>query len=957
MKSKKHLFSNTVISLAIALSIGLGAPAFAQIAPNPGFPQDRYQEFKPDADVKYGTLDNGMRYAIQHWAQPKGEIAIRMRVAGGSLNEDEKQLGLMHFLEHMAFNGSKNVKEGDMIPMLEKAGVAFGADSNAYTSFDETVYQLDMKKPEQIDMGLMLMRETAGNLLLDAGAIDRERGIIKGEERARNTPEVKKAKDYQKLTYQGIRMNDRWPIGDMRVVESAKSDEFKKLYYGLYRPERTFLVVVGDVDVAATEKMIKDKFSDWKGVGENQKDPALGDLKTKGVLVKNYVDPQVSTQITFTQPTPYVKEPSTTPYYREDLLVSIANSIVNQRLAKISRSENAPFLGAFISNEENRIATDSADLTITPKSDDTWQQSFDVTYAELQSALKYGFSDAEFTAAIANTQNRFKLAVETKAAKRSADIADSVVEEFANDNVYTSPEDDLAWFEKIAPTLTKEAALQELQKVWKGDAQILYVSTKKPIAGGDKTILAALNKAKAAPVKQPEMAQLKQWDYTNFGTVPTTYKTETIADLGITYVTFPNNVRLVIKPTDFEKGRIRTSINFGQGVRALPKTMHGIGMIANSSFEAGGLGHFTYDDLQKTLAGKTVNFNFGAGSKSFGMSGVTSAQDLPLQMQIFGAYFTDPAWRKDGFNQIKAAKDAIYKNLRSTPNSVFGVNFPPLITSNSDYSKFPTEKEFSDLQLDPVKQAVDASLKKDAIEIVIVGDVKTDDAIKAVAATFGALPTRDAVPVSISASEGEVFTPGRHITTLDHDGRADQAIGSIFWKASDYGDGKKGRAGLILKAMLDVKLTDVLREQYAGTYSPAVLSDFSTEFKNYGYIGAMFNVKPQDVDKYIAVTESIAKDFADGKIDQELFDRARNPAMTSFEATTHNNPWWLNWLATSSWDKNRLTIMRDGKKQYEDLTLEQMKALAKEYFNPNNAQIIKVVPSKIAKPANSDEGK
>ena len=458
-------------------------------------------------------------------------------------------------------------------------------------------------------------------------------------------------------------------------------------------------------------------------------------------------------------------------------------------------------------------------------------------------------------------------------------------------------------------------------------------------------------------MKEPEKVEIKPWGYTDFGKAATNYKTETVKDLGITYVTFPNNVRLVVKPTDFEKGRIRTEVRFGAGVRDLPKDNSGISMVADSSLEAGGLGKLTYDDLQKTIAGKTVGFSFNSGAKAFEFNSVTDAKDLQLQMQLFAAYMTDPAWRKDGFNQLKSAKDAIYKNLRSTPGSVYSISIGQILSNNTPYNKFPTEQEFDALQFDPVKNAVEKSMKSDAIEVVVVGDVKIEDAIKAVSTTFAALPTRAASPETIPASEVPVFTKGRKITTLDHDGRQDQALGAIFWPASDYGDGRKGRAGLILKAILDVKLTDVLREEYAGTYSPSVTSNFSPEFKDFGYIGAIFNVKPQDVDKYIKITEDVVNDFAAGKIDKDLFERAINPAITSFDATTKNNPWWLGWMENSSWDKNRLTIMRDGKKQYEEITLEEMKKLAKEYFNPAKAQIVRVVPSSKARPVTAEEGK
>ena len=937
---------NYVSALAISIALLAAAPSFAQIAPAPGFAQDRYKEFKVEKDVVYGTLPNGMRYAIKSWPKPKGEISIRMRIAGGSMHEKDNQEGLMHFLEHMAFNGSANIKEGEMIPLLEREGLAFGADTNAHTSWDETTYQLDMPKSGQLDLGVKIMRETAGRLTLAPKAIDHERGVIKGEERARMSPGFLQWVDYIKTNYDGLLFTDHTPIGDMNVVGTAPQKEFKALYNGLYRPERTFVVIVGDVDAKKAKAVIEKYFNDWKGVGAPLKDPNIGKLAKSNAKFKNYVDAQLPSSINVNVAAPFVKEKDTSEARKNDLLLNIANSIINQRLAKIARKDDAPFVSAFVSAYDYFNQVDTANLDISPKTQDTWQKSLEAADLELRSALQYGFSEDEFKAAILQSTEGYERAANEDKARRSREIAEGIIASFEDDSVYTSSQDDLAWFNKIRPTLSAKDALMQLQEKWKLSPRNVYIVSQKPIEGGEKTIAEKFSQIQNIPAPTPVLEATKNWDYTNFGQIASNSTKVENKDIGATFVTYPNNVRLVVKPTDFEKGRVRVSVRFGDGQFAIPADKIGLNLAASAAFDAGGLGRFTIDDLNKTLAGHSVGTSFGVSSDAFEFSSTTTQKDLLLQMQIFAAYMTDPAWRKDGFNQLIAAKEMIYKEERSTPDNVFWRNYSAIVQSNHPTSIFPSSAQFDALKFDDAKQLVDTARNNSAIEIVIVGDTNVEAASSAVGQTFGALAMRLNAPNALNDAKKISFPMGRKETILTHDGRADQSILSLFYPTSGFGDGSMGRKLNVLRDMLNIKLTDIIREKEGGTYSPVVISNASTYVNNYGNMGIVLNLKPEEIAKYQTITEAIVKDFADGKIDADLLKRAKEPQMASIKTTMANNPWWLNWLRGSSFDANKIPIIKDGQKQYEVITLDDMKTLAKQYLDAQKVQIIKVIPTK-----------
>jgi zinc protease len=235
-------------------------------------------DLAPDPGVRFGVLANGMRYAIMKNATPAGEASLRLRIDAGSLMEREDQLGLAHFMEHMIFNGTKNVPEGEFVKRLERHGLAFGPDTNAYTSFDETVYMLELPETdaETIDTALFLMREAAGEALLEAEAVNRERGVVLSEERTRDTPGYRSLKAQYDFFMRGMLPPKRFPIGNTEVLKNAPRERFVEFYESYYRPENATFVAVGDFDVDMMEKEIRERFSNWRGEGAPGARPDLG---------------------------------------------------------------------------------------------------------------------------------------------------------------------------------------------------------------------------------------------------------------------------------------------------------------------------------------------------------------------------------------------------------------------------------------------------------------------------------------------------------------------------------------------------------------------------------------------------------------------------------------------------------------------------------------------------------
>jgi zinc protease len=925
-------------------------PALAQLAPQPGFPQDRYKDFTPDPAIKYGTLPNGMRYAIQRWPTPKGEASIRLRIAAGSYMERDEQSGLMHFMEHMAFNGSENVPESEFDKMMSREGLAFGPDTNAYTSFDETVYQLDMPDAAKVTIGLNLMRETAGRLLLEDGAIDRERGIIASEERARNSPSERVFKAFAGQALAGTQVLPRFPIGDMKVIREARRDLFVDLYKRYYTPQRALLVVVGDFEPAVIEAEIKRLFSDWVQPAVAAPDPSLGTLQINPGSVKLFIEPQAASSVQLFTTKPYATEPDTSDERRKGVLLDLAETIVNTRLEKIARREGSPITSASISSGDYIQVAELASIEANPTDPSKWREALNIADQELRRALTHGFTPDEFTTAIADLRQGYADAANQSGARRSAQIVNTILGSFGSDSVLTTDAADVIWLNRVLPTLTPAAALAELKTVWGTTTPQMFVNSGAPIEGGEAALRTAYEATRVKPVALLAAERVQAWPYTNFGAIGRVATTQNLTAIGTTQSKFANNVRLVIKPTKFEEGRIRVQIRFGEGGLAIPGNKAGVGYAINSAFIAGGLGRMDVDAINRSLAGRSVQAGFGMGEDTFVLSGTTTPRDLELQLQYLTAYLTDPAWRPDGIARLKSSKDAIYRQIESTPGGVWSTQGGPVLRADPRADRFPTPAQFDALSLGEARSILDPARRNGAIEVTIIGDTSVALATRAVAKTLGALPTRAARPAPRTAERMATFPVGRGTTTLLHKGRADQSLSMIYWPMRDYGDGREARALRVLESVLQNRLTEVIREELGDSYSPGTDWSPSTVFPNYGTIGAISEVKPEKADAVIAVMERIAADLAAGKIDADLFERAKRPLVADFDETTANNPWWMGALSNLSFDPNRLTRARDAKAQYAAVTLDQVKALARQYFVPSKARIVKVMPGPDATP-------
>ncbi len=910
-------------------------------------------DLTPDPAIRFGVLPNGMRYAIRRNTTPESTAVMRMLIDVGSTAEADDERGLAHFIEHMAFNGTTNVPEGEMIKILERLGLAFGADTNAFTSYDQTGYTLDLPnvQAETVDTALYLLRETASEIRFDPQAIDRERGVILSELRTRANYAQRNRESLFEFTVPGTRIADRSPIGDRQVIETAPAERFRSFYERYYTPGRTTLVVVGDIDVAAVEAKIQASFANWQAKQGEAPDVPLGTINTARADEANiFAHPAIDEVATAIRFSPYVEEPDSKASRRAKLTRALGYNIIGRRLGRIARQENAPYVGASIGRSDVYRMANQSVLNVATR-DGEWQRGLAAAEREVRAALRYGFTKAEIAEQLANFTTGYENAVRGNQTRPNDQLADQILAMAKDGMIVTTPESQLERFMALRDDLTPKKLLKAVRDDFGTlDTPLIHLSTKVDPAGGPQAVQTAFADARKAKVTKPKARDVQAFAYQDFGAPGTIVADERIEDLDIRTVRFANNVRLNLKKTDFDKNRVLVSLRIDGGDLLASRDNPEATSLMNI-FVRGGLEAHSLDDLYSIFAGRAVSLNFGSGEDYLGGYLATTPDDLQLQMQVLTAFTTHPGYRSEAINQYRSYLPNFYARLNATPEGAIGSAIGAILSDNDPRFSLAERAVFEKLTFDDLKAAIGDRLENGAIEIGLVGDFDEDAAIAAVAATFGALGKREAEFRDYSESRERHFTDNRAPRILHHKGEADQAIVEFYWPTTDDGDYREDVRLRLLAELLQIKVTDQIREELGASYSPVARSFTSSIYPGYGYIQISTNVASGDVERVSGAIRKIAADLSapapiagfappPSPIAADELARARSPILENIANSVKTNTAWLGIVDSAQSKPAKLERFRSGGTAFGKVSADDLLALARVYLPPERALLV-----------------
>ncbi len=929
---------------------GLSALLHAQDATPPTAPwAQENSDLQPDPKAVFGRLPNGVRYTVLPHAEPPKKVSARIHIKAGSLMETDDQQGLAHFLEHMAFNGTTHYPANEMVEFFQRLGMAFGADTNAHTSFKETVYKLELPEPSEamLQKGLLFFSDVAQNMFLADKELDKERGVILSEKLARDDVDYRMMIEGFKFSLPDSLIPRRLPIGDEAVIKTAPRQRFADFYRKWYTPERISIVIAGDIDPALAAKVITAQFSSLKAPARPAADPDLGPITPPQGLEARLLTEKEAGSVTISIESMRASRnrPDRALTRRQDLVRGLADAVVNRRLEILAKHPDSPFLAAAVSADDWMRYLESATFQMNAKPEN-WEKALAAGEQEIRRAVLHGFTPAELTEAKANTATAYQNAAQGAATRKSRDLADLLVKSIADNEVFTHPDSELTRIQTDLAAITAEECHQAFVRDWGTDKLRLFLSGNLTLEKGPETILAAFRRSAAQPVAPPVQQADQAFAYTDFGPPGKIAAQQTVADLNITQITFANGVRLNIKPTDFKKDTIQISALLGAGRLTLPRDQPGLDLFTSSVFDLAGLAKHSADDLQRLLAGRTVATQFAVGEDAFLLSGRTNRKDLLLQCQLMAAQLSAPGWREDGVSQFRESLPSMYQQLGHTAEGVMQTQLNAF-THGQDYRfLLPPQATLAARSIAEAKTWLNPVLERGFLEVGIVGDLDPAEVIAAMASTLGALPPRESTRPSLPDARKIAFPSDVPEKSFPFTSKIPKSVVAVYWPTTDRMNNiRLSRHMSLLAEILDDRLRLKVREELGESYSPQVASMMSDTFPGYGQTFAMLISEPKNTAQLGTIVRDLAaKLAADGATADEL-ERARKPLLTALEEQRRNNTYWLGTVVGACQSQpQRLDWSRSMIEDFTSASLADLNALAKQYLPAARAVIARIVP-------------
>ncbi len=902
-----------------------------------------------DPDYIIGTLPNGMRYLVLRNYTPPRQVAMRMVIDAGSMQERSGEEGVAHFLEHLAFRGTELYPDGELNRQLENLGLQMGSDVNASTGPDRTTFQFDLSRndPVSIQTGLSVIRQVVSAMLIAPDALNVERGVVLAEERSRAGPGLEASKALLRLQL-GDHPYGRPPIGLRSVIETVTPETVRGFYDAYYRPERATLVIVGDVNVQTLIPQIATQFGDWKGRGTPGVDP-------KPVMTKP-ASPDVSMLVTAGAPDtsimlrwfePYQDRSPTRAEVRRSLIEQLGAGIVARRMAGLNDAAGKPaaVIGSAspsaVSHVWNGEIASSARVTDVAK-------TIDVMVKAHRQAVQYGVTQDELDRQIALRIEASKREAERGRTGTSVSLVESALDYIAADVPFISLQQSHTLLMEQMPTITLAEVNAALKARFASNPKpdLLYRGSEPP-KGGEQALRTAFNNAWNAAVTPYKPDAVKPWPYTDFGTPGVVAERNLIPDLNVTLVRFENGVKLTIKPMPTNKDLISVRVRMGWGRLQMPMNVIDASDMGLSLWSSGGLKKLTPTEQSRTLAGRRAGAIARTLDDAYALDNMNIAtrEDLPLQMQIMTAMIADSAYRADDWPSWMQASDQADASLKLTPSGVLERELDALLhsgdlrwTINSKHQRDTWKAEDSVKYIKPI---VDNS----PIEVIVVGDVGVETTIQEVAKTLGALPARK--PIAEPKGMRDVKFPKPGTTTLPHKGRPDQGYALIGWPtyAGAFKNIREERIGMVLAQMLRDNATRKFRSEGGATYSPMETVDFSTFLPDYGFIGLAIEVPPETIDDVQKQIQQIATDMATNPVPDSEIQRIVGPKIEQYRrAYTSAVGYWMELLGNAHDDPSGMEYLRSEGSDYASITPADIQAAAKKWLKPETAWKLKVVP-------------
>lgn len=920
-------------------------------APNSSF--DISSALTPDPNLIQGVLPNGMKYMLLKNATPKDRVSMHLNVQSGSMHERDDQQGIAHYLEHMFFNGSTHFKPGELIEYFQSIGMMFGADANAQTGFFETVYDilLPANDRQSLDKGLLVLQDYAqGALLLDS-EIERERGVILAEMRERDSVALRTFKASLEFELPESLIAKRLPIGTEESIKSANRAVLKDYYDTWYRPDNMAIIMVGDFDVDMAVSLIQERFSSMQPRAPASEQP----LNTWGSHSPEeffyYYEPEAGkTDVSIGTVTWVPFEKENLESFKERILRRIADTVVQNRLSKDVRKEDNPFSNAGI---YSGIFLQNINFTAISAqcSPEQWKESLGLIEKTLRRALEYGFTESELDRVKADFLLGLNTAVKEASTRESTALAREIIGSYNKNREYLSPQQEKDILQPFIEDLTVDDVNLAFTESWAAQHRLIEVTGNALIKPEHTTpeaiILNEYRASQDVKVFQVEDNKNVVFPYLQEPAGRSKIVSDKfIEPVGIRVVEFSNGFRLNIKKTDFKKGEFVYRLDFGKGKKEEPWKKPGLALMTRGVINESGVGKLTRDELETSLAGKNISFNFNADEGSFVYSGVCDSNDSVLLFQLLYTLIADPGFDKEAVPLFKDRYRQMFQELLSTPDGMMQFKGEPFLAGGDTRFGMPTLAQMESLELEDVKKWIMPFFTQSDMEISVAGDLDVENIIACASKYFGSLALIKALNPAAEEKRNHLLFPEGGNIELQVDSKIDKALVVMAFPTDDFWDIRQTRRLNILAKIFSERLRKTIREELGATYSPYAYNDASQTYEGYGVLRAVITVAPDKVDDMISHMEVIATSMTNQEISAKELDLVLEPIWTYIKDIRRTNEYWLDSvMAGSLHHPEKIQWASTMDEDYRSISLNEIWELARKFCNRERAAFIVIQPS------------
>ena len=898
-----------------------------------------------DPAWRFGTLPNGVRYAVRQNAVPAGQVAIRVRIDAGSLHEADAEQGWAHMVEHMAFRATKSFGDREARHIWQKLGASFGSDTNATTSPTQTVYQLDLPKTDRanLDQSLQVLAEMVDSARFDPAAVDAERRIVLAEKGRRPELTNRLIETSWPLFYAGLKIARRDTIGTEATLKAATAEGLRAFYERWYRPERATVIMVGDADPKLMEELIAKRFGDWKGTGSAPAEPDYGSIRKLQERAAALAYPGAPYSASVMWLRPYEKLPNTKAREAVDLARSLAARILNRRLEARARGD-AAYVGAGVGETRSTNIAHMTSLSVTAR-EGKWKEALSESFAIIADALRAPPSEGEIRRELQNLRTAALSAVEGESTVRSPQRAQQLVSAIDGNAIVASAQTSLALIDELSPRMTPTAVSAAMRELFSGAGPRLVLLSPAPLAAA--TVSQALAAAeKAAPATRQGDRTVSMSDLPPLGPPGKEVSRERIEDLDATIVRFANGSSLVFKRTQFEKGVVQVQLRWGEGIAGISPDQPSLAWLSGIVGPSG-MANLDLDAMERLLTGRRMALSFGAGEDAFVLRGSTNGSELADQLRLLATKIAHPRWDAALLARTKAAALERYDLSFASASARAGREFGSF-TRGGDKRWAPVGKEdVARTSLADVQRFFTPLLDAGPIEAIIVGDVDLETAVAAMAKSIGALPARAPARVAKDAHDVRPPQPSPTPKVFTHTGDKDQAYAVIGWNTFGGTDRIRERRALSMAAnMFQVRLFERLREQEGASYSPNAVSTTSEKLPGWGIFYAASELKPESAATFFRIAREIVADLAAKPAAADEFERAQNPIVSGIGRRLKTNAYWTTEMEGWSRDPALMQRTRTFLSDYKGLTAEEVRAAVARHVADAGDWSMLVLPDK-----------